>query len=111
MLSSLGVNIPVGTSDAGAYFNNRVLAAVDYGVRLPLFASTNEGYLIMCSFFQLANVHPWFANVTAEQSAAWTADFFQQQNVAVASSLSNNPKMYIAETGWPTVNLFSLYVP
>ena len=25
-------SIPVGTSDAGAYFNNEVLAAVDYGV-------------------------------------------------------------------------------
>ena len=35
MLSSLNVNIPVGTSDAGSYFNNKVLAAVDYGVRLP----------------------------------------------------------------------------
>ncbi len=33
MLSSLGVSIPVGTSDAGAYFNSKVLAAVDYGVR------------------------------------------------------------------------------
>jgi len=32
MLSSLGVSIPVGTSDAGSYFNNKVLAEVDYGV-------------------------------------------------------------------------------
>lgn len=33
MLSDLGMSIPVGTSDAGAYFNDEVLAAVDYGVR------------------------------------------------------------------------------
>lgn len=33
MLQSLGVSIPVGNSDAGSYFNNKILAAVDYGVR------------------------------------------------------------------------------
>ena len=50
----------------------------------------------------MANVHPWFANVSAENSAAWTASFFQEVDVSAASALSNNPKMYIAETGWPT---------
>ncbi|TEB26994.1 glycoside hydrolase [Coprinellus micaceus] len=78
---SLSKTLPVGTSDAGSYFNTKVLEAVDYG---------------------MANVHPWFANVSAEQSAAWTANFFQEVDVAAASALSNNPKMYIAETGWPT---------
>lgn len=34
MLKTLGLSIPVGNSDAGSYFNNKVLAAVDYGVRL-----------------------------------------------------------------------------
>jgi hypothetical protein len=33
MLSGLGVTLAVGNSDAGSYFNNEVLAAVDYGVR------------------------------------------------------------------------------
>jgi exo-beta-1,3-glucanase (GH17 family) len=83
MLSSLGVSLLVGTSDAGSYFNNKVLATVDYG---------------------MANVHPWFANVSAEQSAGWTASFFQSVDVAQASNLTNNPKMYIAETGWPTMS-------
>ena len=32
MLSSLGVSVLIGTSDAGSYFNNKVLAEVDYGV-------------------------------------------------------------------------------
>ncbi|KAG5646979.1 hypothetical protein DXG03_001702 [Asterophora parasitica] len=32
MLSSINVNLPVGTSDAGSYFNTEVLQAVDYGV-------------------------------------------------------------------------------
>lgn len=37
MLASMNLkkNIPVGNSDAGAYFNNKVLAAIDYGVRFP----------------------------------------------------------------------------
>jgi hypothetical protein len=62
-------------------------------------------YLFTRSVAQLANVHPWFANVTAEASAAWTAEFFSEQDVALAANLSNKPKMYIAETGWPTVSL------
>ena len=57
----------------------------------------------------MANVHPWFANVTAEASAAWTADFFNQTDVTLADGLSNKPKMYIAETGWPTVSLMVFF--
>ncbi|KJA26416.1 glycoside hydrolase family 17 protein [Hypholoma sublateritium FD-334 SS-4] len=81
MLTTMGVTIPVGNADAGSYFNDEVLAAVNYG---------------------MANVHPWFANVSATDSASWTATFFQQQDVVLAESLSNNATMYIAETGWPT---------
>ena len=34
MLQGMGLSsIPVGNSDAGSYFNNEVLAAIDYGVR------------------------------------------------------------------------------
>lgn len=80
---NLNKNLPVGTSDAGSYFNTKVLEAVDYG---------------------MANVHPWFANVSAEESAAWTSNFFQEVDVSAAAALSNNPKMYIAETGWPTMS-------
>jgi exo-beta-1,3-glucanase (GH17 family) len=83
MLASMNLpkTIAVGNSDAGSYFNNAVLQASDYG---------------------LANVHPWFANVSAQESAAWTASFFDQTDVQPAAQLSNKPKMYIAETGWPT---------
>jgi len=52
--------------------------------------------------FGMSNVHPWFANTSIDTAAAWTAQFFQEQNVDVAKALSNNPTMYIAETGWPT---------
>lgn len=56
----------------------------------------------------MSNVHPWFANVSIDQAAAWTNEFFQETNVAVANTLSNKPQMYIAETGWPSVRLHSL---
>ncbi|KAG6910943.1 hypothetical protein DXG01_005997 [Tephrocybe rancida] len=83
MLASLSLskNIPVGNSDAGSYFNTEVLSAVDYG---------------------LSNVHAWFAHVTAEDAAGWVTTFFEDTNVKPAALLPNNPKMYIAETGWPT---------
>ncbi|KAJ7285224.1 glycoside hydrolase [Mycena rebaudengoi] len=74
---SLG-SIPIGTSDAGSYFNSKVLKSVDYG---------------------MANVHPWFADVSIDQAAAWTAQFFQDTNIAAAAKLSNKPQMFIAETG------------
>ena len=53
---------------------------------------------------QLANVHSWFANVSIDQAAGWVNEFFQENNVAVAKTLANNPKMFIAETGWPTAS-------
>jgi len=74
-------SVPVGTAEAGAYFNNLVLAAVDYA---------------------MANVHPWFANVSIDQAASWTNEFFQTTDIYQASQLSNAPKMYIGETGWPS---------
>jgi hypothetical protein len=33
LVKSLGLSIPIGNSDAGSYFNTKVLEAVDYGVR------------------------------------------------------------------------------
>ncbi len=50
----------------------------------------------------MSNVHPWFANVSIAEAAGWTADFFQETNVDVANNLTNKPKMFIAETGWPS---------
>ncbi|KIY69725.1 glycoside hydrolase family 17 protein [Cylindrobasidium torrendii FP15055 ss-10] len=84
MLKELNMDIPVGNSDAGSFFNDKVLEAVDYG---------------------LSNVHPWFAKTSIDDAAAWTWNFFQETNVEPASKLSNAPKMYIAETGWPTASV------
>jgi len=78
---NLSKHIPVGNSDAGSYFNTQVLEAVEYG---------------------MANDHPWFANVSIDQAAGWTYEFFEQTNVQPAAALTNKPTMYIAETGWPS---------
>ncbi|KAK2463427.1 hypothetical protein APHAL10511_004513 [Amanita phalloides] len=78
---NLDKNILVGNADAGAYFNNKVLAAIDYG---------------------MANVHPWFGGVAIDDAAQWTMTFFQNQDVQPADQLPNKPVMSIAETGWPT---------
>ncbi|KJA29923.1 glycoside hydrolase family 17 protein [Hypholoma sublateritium FD-334 SS-4] len=80
---NLDKTIPVGNSDAGSYFNTKVLSAVDYG---------------------LSNVHAWFANTTAAAASSWVTNFFEETNVQPAALLSNKPKMYIAETGWPTAS-------
>ena len=40
MLQKMGLSsIPVGNSDAGSYFNNEVLGAVKFGVRVLIFSS------------------------------------------------------------------------
>uniref|UniRef100_A0A0W0EUR7 glucan endo-1,3-beta-D-glucosidase n=1 Tax=Moniliophthora roreri TaxID=221103 RepID=A0A0W0EUR7_MONRR len=78
---NLNKTLPIGNADAGSYFNNEVLQAVNYG---------------------MSNVHAWFANVSIDDAAAWTWEFFQDTNVAVANQLPNQPSMSIAETGWPT---------
>lgn len=57
---------------------------------------------------QMANVHPWFANVSVEAGPQWTWDFFNQTDVTLANSLPNKPSMSIAETGWPTVGNLKL---
>lgn len=81
MLKNMSVSLPVGNSDAGSYFNNLVLEDVDYG---------------------MANVHPWFADVSIDQAAGWTWTFFTGTDEELAASLVNKPSMSIAETGWPT---------
>lgn len=55
----------------------------------------------------MANVHPWFANVSIDAAAGWTWDFFEDTDVALAQNLSNKPDMSIAETG--EVLSFSIY--
>lgn len=78
---NLDKTIPIGTGDAGS------LMSVTLGEMVDFF---------------MANVHPWFGSVPVEQAADWTYSYFQETDVAPALQASNQPKTYIAETGWPT---------
>ncbi|KAI0707189.1 glycoside hydrolase [Earliella scabrosa] len=80
---NLDKTIPIGTADAGSFFNTQVLQSVDFG---------------------MSNIHAWFANVSASEAAGWVTDFFQTENLDVAATLPNRPQMFIAETGWPTAS-------
>ncbi|KAH8816944.1 glycoside hydrolase superfamily [Xylogone sp. PMI_703] len=77
-LTSRGIKIPVASSDLGDNWTSELASLVD---------------------IVMANIHPFFAGVTAETAAGWTWDFWQQHDVPLASSLSNN---VISETGWPS---------
>ncbi|KAG8817452.1 hypothetical protein FRC17_011222 [Serendipita sp. 399] len=82
MLRQMGhPNVPVGSADAGSYFNTDLMRAIDFG---------------------LSNIHAWFAPTTAAGATQWTNDFFRDNNLAAAEALSPSPRMIIAETGWPT---------
>lgn len=49
-LAAMNVNLPVGTSDAGAYFNTEVLENVDYGVRTPPPRVSRPSYMLTGRF-------------------------------------------------------------
>ncbi|BEJ10712.1 hypothetical protein CspHIS471_0101340 [Cutaneotrichosporon sp. HIS471] len=77
----LSKTLPVGTGDAGSLFSVALAEGVD---------------------FYMANVHPWFGQVPIDQAATWTWDYFMNNDVIYSQQATNQPAMYIAETGWPT---------
>ncbi|RSH81923.1 uncharacterized protein EHS24_008120 [Apiotrichum porosum] len=78
---TLSKHIPVGTGDAGSVMSTTLAEDVDYF---------------------MANVHPWFGNVTIEDAAGWTWLYFETNDVAPAEASTNKPATSIAETGWPS---------
>ena len=104
MIAGMSINLPVGTADAGSYFNNDLLSAVDFGCAFisQLLRTEVADELYFLFLFSMSNVHAWFASTTIQDAANWTFTFFQETNVDVANTLANKPQMYIAETGWPT---------
>jgi exo-beta-1,3-glucanase (GH17 family) len=77
-LTTMGINLPVATSDLGDNWTTALADAVDY---------------------VMANVHPFFAGVEASIAASWTWDFWQEYD----SGFKTDPtKNIISETGWPS---------
>ncbi|KAN0064858.1 hypothetical protein ACQY0O_001915 [Thecaphora frezii] len=76
-----GWDISVGTGDAGSMFTSKVAQGVD---------------------FMMANVHAYFAGTLVEDGPGWTWKYFEETDDSLAKAASNQPKAYIAETGWPS---------
>jgi exo-beta-1,3-glucanase (GH17 family) len=81
---SLSKSLPIGTADAGSALTLPLCEGVDYF---------------------MANVHPWFGDVSIDDAAVWTWQFFQDFDVDICAQATNKPSMYIAETGWPTQSM------
>ncbi|POS88027.1 hypothetical protein EPUL_001452 [Erysiphe pulchra] len=77
-LSSKGISLPVASSDLGDDWTAQLASKTD---------------------ILMANIHPFFAGVTADVAASWTWTFWQQHNVVLQPDLSKN---IISETGWPS---------
>lgn len=77
-MTSRGIDLPIASSDLGDNWTAELANAVD---------------------FVMANIHPFFAGVTAEEGASWTWDFWQNHDVAFKTNASQN---IISETGWPS---------
>lgn len=56
----LSKHLPIGTSDAGSLMSAYLGEGID---------------------FFMANVHPWFGDVTIDDAAVWTYNFFQEFDV------------------------------
>jgi exo-beta-1,3-glucanase (GH17 family) len=78
-LRKRGYSMPVYTTDIGDVFNEKLINATDA---------------------PLANVHPFFAGVSAEEAAEWTWKFFEEHIHSEARALGKTA--IISETGWPT---------
>jgi exo-beta-1,3-glucanase (GH17 family) len=77
-LTTMGISLPVATSDLGDKWTATLAAAVDY---------------------VMANVHPFFAGVDATVAASWTWSFFQTHD---STFKTDSTKTIISETGWPS---------
>lgn len=78
--TKLNIDLPVATSDLGSSWTVDLVEAVD---------------------IVMANVHPFFGGVPADQAAGWTWDFWQENDVVLTKGMSNKQNI-IAETGWPS---------
>ena len=77
-LTAKGIDLPIATSDLGDDWTAELADEVDY---------------------LMANIHPFFAGVTAEQAASWTYTFWTGHDTILKTDISKN---IISETGWPS---------
>lgn len=78
-ITAKGLSLPVATSDLGDDWTSDLASKSDY---------------------IMANIHPFFGGVNADDAASWTYSFWENHNGAFFKS--DTSKNIIAETGWPS---------
>lgn len=78
-LASKNINLPVATSDLGDDWTTELAKDSDY---------------------IMANIHPFFAGVSADTAASWTWTFWEGKDGQFWKT--DKSKNIIAETGWPS---------
>jgi len=78
-LTDRGLSLPVATSDLGDDWTEALADSSDY---------------------LMSNIHPFFAGTPADEAAAWTMNFWENNNSGFFKS--DKSKNIISETGWPT---------
>ncbi|KAF2453995.1 glycoside hydrolase family 17 protein [Lineolata rhizophorae] len=78
-LTERDLDLPLATSDLGDNWTQQLASEVD---------------------IVMANIHPFFAGVTADEAAAWTWNFWTTKDVVLTEG--TNKKNYISEVGWPS---------
>ncbi|KAJ4128251.1 hypothetical protein NW768_008539 [Fusarium equiseti] len=78
-LKKKDLKLPVATSDLGDDWTSELASDSDY---------------------IMANIHPFFAGVEADEAADWTSSFWKNNNGQFWKS--DKQKNIISETGWPT---------
>ncbi|RPB20518.1 glycoside hydrolase [Terfezia boudieri ATCC MYA-4762] len=78
-LTAKGINLPIGTSDLGSNWDSSLASSVDV---------------------LMANIHPFFGGVAAENASTWTMSFYDTNNLPKAKAASI--RGMISEVGWPT---------
>jgi exo-beta-1,3-glucanase (GH17 family) len=73
-------NLPLATADLGDNWTPQLAEDVD---------------------IVMANIHPFFAGVTADAAASWTYDFWQDHDVSVTKGMTGKTHV-ISEVGWPS---------
>ncbi|KAJ9131731.1 Endo-beta-1,3-glucanase [Pleurostoma richardsiae] len=78
-ITAKGMSLPVATSDLGDALTAELVEQSDY---------------------VMANIHPFFGGVNAEDAASWTWTFWETHNGPFFKS--DTSKNVISETGWPS---------
>ncbi|OAA61885.1 O-glycosyl hydrolase [Niveomyces insectorum RCEF 264] len=78
-LTNRNIDLPVATSDLGTVWDYTLAQASDY---------------------IMANIHPFFGGVNAQDAAAWTWNFWDTNNGQFFKT--DTSKNVISETGWPS---------